>query len=266
MAYTLFIDSDKKQVSGSAITATSTRVNGGTSIALGTSVPSGALTANRQLGNSATVFASQVLKSMSVFSAFQGTGVVATSVASGVGGYAAFTKNSHGLAVGNVLSISGSTTGNLDGIHIITAKNTNTFTTNRLYVASATAGTYALAAGRFASMTAGEYVMTGYSSSIASGQATRVGYGSDYGIRRSIHKLEAMRTTRTAKAIRDGYWNVFEGVFTTAPTSANDIANFGTDHAATPSRAVPGELTYRVSGMPDGTYGPKQDNYAATVN
>lgn len=261
--YTLFADDDKKQVNGSAITATSTVVVGGSASGLGTSVPTGPITAQRQLGLRSEVHGSQVIQGRTVFGVFHGAGVVATSVADDGNGYCQFTKNSHSLVVGDAVNISGSTSGNLDGVHKVTAKDANTFTTNVPYVASATPGTYALVAGRFASMTAEQYIMLGYTSSVANGQATRVGFGADYGIRRSIHKLEAMRTRRVATAIRAGYWNEYSGSFTTAPTNANDIATWGTDDAATPTRLVPGELTYRVSGMQDATNGVTQDNYSA---
>jgi uncharacterized Fe-S center protein len=78
---------------------------------------------------------------------------------------------------------------------------------------------------------------------------------SDLGSRRSIHRQEVVRTTRTSTAFRAGYWNVYNGTWTTTPTTAVDtfwdIANdttssTSTDHAATPTRSIPGELTYKL--------------------
>ena len=73
---------------------------------------------------------------------------------------------------------------------------------------------------------------------------------------RSIHKLEVVRTRRLTTAIRAGYWNIYSGSFTTPPTVAVDT--FATDEAATPTRSVPGELTYKT-GAPT----PVNDNYKA---
>jgi|694.fasta_scaffold60647_8 hypothetical protein len=79
--------------------------------------------------------------------------------------------------------------------------------------------------------------------------------GSDLGSRRSIHRQEKVRTTRTTTAIRAGYWNIYSGTWNTTPTTAVDnfwdIANdttsaTSTDEAATPTRGTPGELTYKL--------------------
>lgn len=81
---------------------------------------------------------------------------------------------------------------------------------------------------------------------------------SDLSSRRSIHRQEKVRTTRLTTAIRAGYWNIYSGQWSTTPTTAVDnfwdIANdttsvTSTDQAASPSRDVPGELTYKL-GQP----------------
>ena len=266
MAYTIHIDGDKKQVSGSAITATSTRVNGGTAKALGTSVPAGPITAQIELGNTNTLYGSQVKQSKDVFGVFHATPVAITSVADS-SGKARYTLNGHSLVVGDVINVTGSTTGNVDGPQKVTAKDVNTFTTDKAYVASAAAGSYSLVAGDFATLTVGNYIMRGgVSGTIAGSQGTTAQFGADYGIRRSIHKVEHLWTRRVATAIRNGYWHIYEGVFTTAPTTADDASTFGSDNAATPSYAVPGELVYRVSGQQDATNGVIQADYPAKTN
>lgn len=80
---------------------------------------------------------------------------------------------------------------------------------------------------------------------------------------RSIHKLEVLRTRRLTTAIRAGKWNIYKGAFLNnqnqtadLPTVAVDSLN--SDNAATPTRAVPGELTYKT-GAPV----PVQDDYKA---
>ena len=66
----------------------------------------------------------------------------------------------------------------------------------------------------------------------------------------SIHKIESVITTRIATAIRDGYWNISTGSWSTSPTSATD--SFGNDNAARVSRSSPGSLTYK-GGNPNVT-------------
>lgn len=78
---------------------------------------------------------------------------------------------------------------------------------------------------------------------------------SDLNSRRSIHRQEKVRTTRTSTAIRAGSWNIYTGRFTSTPTTAVDAfysisggttSSTSTDEAATPSREIPGELTYKL--------------------
>ena len=75
---------------------------------------------------------------------------------------------------------------------------------------------------------------------------------------RSIARQEVVTTTRTTTAIRAGNWNEYSGSWTTPPTTATDpfynIADddtqaTSTDDAASPTRSVPGELTYKL-GQP----------------
>lgn len=81
---------------------------------------------------------------------------------------------------------------------------------------------------------------------------------SDLSSRRSIHRQEKVRTTRTTTAIRAGYWNIYTGTWSTTPTTAVDnfwdisndtTSSTSTDEAATPTRTTPGELTYKL-GQP----------------
>lgn len=68
------------------------------------------------------------------------------------------------------------------------------------------------------------------------------------GQRRSIHKLESMRTRRIATAIRNNKYDRFTNTFASGfPVVATDALD--TDTAATPTRAVPGQLTYKL-GQP----------------
>lgn len=76
---------------------------------------------------------------------------------------------------------------------------------------------------------------------------------------RSIHKLEVLRTRKTATAIRAGDWNIYTGQFTVQPD--NVIDTLASDNAANPTREVPGELTYKT-----GAVDPVQDNYKKKTN
>ena len=65
---------------------------------------------------------------------------------------------------------------------------------------------------------------------------------------RGIHKLETLRTRRFTTAIRANKYNRYTGQFEAGyPVVAVD--SLATDTAATPSRAVPGQLTYKL-GQP----------------
>jgi hypothetical protein len=63
---------------------------------------------------------------------------------------------------------------------------------------------------------------------------------------RSIHKLETLRTQRITTAIRANKYNRYTGDWD-AGFPANAVDSLSTDDAATPTRSVPGELTYKTS-------------------
>ena len=73
---------------------------------------------------------------------------------------------------------------------------------------------------------------------------------------RSIHKLEVLRTRRLTTAIRSNKYNRYTGEWDSGfPVVAVDsLAN---DDAATPTRAVPGELTYKTGALV-----PVNDDYS----
>lgn len=63
---------------------------------------------------------------------------------------------------------------------------------------------------------------------------------------RSIHKLETLRTQRITTAIRANKYNRYTGDWD-AGFPANAVDSLNSDNAATPSRSVPGELTYKTA-------------------
>jgi hypothetical protein len=67
---------------------------------------------------------------------------------------------------------------------------------------------------------------------------------------RSIHKLEVLRTLRVTSAIRANEFDEFSGTFS-AGYPVNAVDSLDTDVAATPTRAVPGKLTFQFgSNLP----------------
>jgi|14BtaG_2_1085337.scaffolds.fasta_scaffold00598_10 hypothetical protein len=93
----------------------------------------------------------------------------------------------------------------------------------------------AVSAGTWATMVAGSYVTRKIAETLAGVANTVLLFGnSDYG-RRSIH----YKTNRRSYQITD--WSYITGA-REGVTTSNDA--FGDDHAATPTRAVPGELVY----------------------
>lgn len=79
----------------------------------------------------------------------------------------------------------------------------------------------------------GEYVIRGYSSTLGGVANTAVQFaGSQTTNRRSIDKVEAVRTRQVATAIRHGFWHQTSGVFTTAPVAQNDVSTWGDDDIA----------------------------------
>lgn len=71
----------------------------------------------------------------------------------------------------------------------------------------------------------------------------------DTNLRTNIHHIRYMKTVLAASAIRDGKFDVYTGQYeATYPQMSND--DFGSDFAATVSRANPGKLTMLVNKLP----------------
>jgi hypothetical protein len=117
----------------------------------------------------------------------------------------------------------------------------------------------ALSSGNLATMTAGKYVMTWLSNTLAGVPTTQLKSPSNRNINnlRSIHKIESIWTTRSVLA----GWS-YKGKYLTAPTVAEDVFKAldgntnNIDNAANPTRALPGELVFR-----DGSAEPKKLDY-----
>lgn len=112
----------------------------------------------------------------------------------------------------------------------------------------------ALTSGSFAyPNTAGEYIMRKRTRYVnGSGNTLLTSCASDVGIRRSIPKLE------TTRAMGSGYltsWDYETGAITKGANAGAEVS-FGSDGAARPTNAVPGELAYKT-----GAKLPVEDDY-----
>lgn len=216
---------------------------------------------------SSSVVGSKILNTIAFPTNLNGTGsvfktasVTITSVADN-SGKCRFTLNSHGLSVGNVLFISGSTSGNVDGTHTITAVTTNTFDTDVTYVASATAGVYKMVARNFASMEENEYVVKLVGTKIAGTADSNVTTPNGY--RGSVKALKYARGTRRLDITS---WDAVTGAATYGANKGvlatyRDKAGNTLEHEALPTNAVPGQLVYHY-----GTNPPKDDQYKARTS
>ena len=207
------------------------------------------------------VFGSQVI--VSARQGVQGadvSGAVAITSAANSSGLTDYTLASHVLVVGESIVVL-DTNGILSGPQrVVSLPDANSFVTDKPFVTGAGTLTYGAVQGDFATMTAGRYLIRRQRDGFLRGQGSTLlrSGASDYGIRRSIHKAEAFRDTGVAAAVRAGFWDIFSGVFSTAPTVGNDsigdvsgstVTDGTADHAATPTRIIPGELVFRQSGV-----------------
>jgi len=118
----------------------------------------------------------------------------------------------------------------------------------------------------FNKFVAGRYIGQKITTMIAGVANTSLKYGSNAGmLTRSIHKVEAVRTTRVTSALRAGYYNKFTGKWSTVPVKSDDSAltnsTITSDNAAAPTRGIPGELTYK-----GGAINPISTDYKAKTD
>lgn len=95
-----------------------------------------------------------------------------------------------------------------------------------------------------------------YTSTIAGVSNTALRSGAN-SVNRSIHKLEVLRTRKFTTAIRANKYNLYTGQFDSG-FPAVTVDTLATDNAATPTRSVPGTITYKL-GQPV----PVEVNYKA---
>lgn len=181
-----------------------------------------------------------------VASAFRTSDTTLNSVADNGSGKCEFTETSHGLSVGDVIFVSGSTSGNIDGTHTVTAvDDADTFDTDVDYVASATPGVFNQVARNFGKMVPGEYMIKLVSTKVAGTTDANAKAITTYG--------GSVRTLKYAKGNRRYHitsWNAVTGAATKG-ANAGDLVTYreadGTTlaHEAYPTNAVPGGLVYQ---------------------
>jgi len=156
------------------------------------------------------------------------------------------TKNNRGIAIN-----AGSSTAKVGKLILgVSQVNTGSIVVDRETADKAiSAGVFAYGTQRPISTRLSVVIGSGSSNALLSG----AGVPSQI---RSVHKIESRRVVRKSTAMRAGYFNLLTGKFTTNPTSATD--SLGTDNAASPTRAVPGRLVYKL-----GSYTPVGVNYKA---
>lgn len=241
--------------------------NNNNGVALGVGAAGSALITNLSLATSSEIGSGTLnkvafpSKTNGVSSAFKSSSTTLTSVADN-SGKCRFTLTSHGLTVGQVLFVSGSTAGGVDGTHKVTAVPTaNTFDTDVDYVASATAGVYKTVARNFAQMETGEYLIKLVGTKIAgtadSSVKTPAGFGASnknlkYG--KGNHRYHILS------------WNAATGAATFGANRGDeftykDAAGSALAQEALPTNAVPGGLVYSF-----GAALPKNDQYKARTS
>jgi hypothetical protein len=103
-----------------------------------------------------------------------------------------------------------------------------------------------VSAGVLAYQAKTKYVIRRVSTTIGGVANTILLSGASNKLKRSIHKIGAtIQTWRITTAMRAGYYDMVNGTFTTPPTNGTD--SIASDDAANPTRAIPGELTYKYA-------------------
>lgn len=250
------------QIDGTALVNNEIVLNGGTVSGLGsvsTDSPVSAKVDFGQADSGKDIYGSRLLVVDDVYSIFSNT--ISNDSTSDQSGSLGVEAVAHGLAVGDKVRITGTGTAAYDTVHTVaTVTDVDNYITSTTWGGSPSSdGSTVVVSGRFASMTANEYIMRGgVTQDVANLGAKTKTFGSE-GTRRSIHFIEGFDSYLVTTAIRAGNYDVYSGTFTTAPSSSTD--SFGQDHAARPTYAIPGELVYRTSGQK--TSGIEQDDYSA---
>lgn len=250
-----------------AIGSGSTNNNGG--VAYGVGATTDGPVTNIAIATS-SVGGSQILNSVpyptqknGVSSAFQTAAVALTSVANNGSSKCRFTKTSHGLSVGAVIFVTGSTDGNIDATHTITAVPTSgTFDTDVAYVASASAGSYRQVDRNFGKLVPGDYAVKLVGTKLAGTADSTITSPGGFGASKT-----GLYYGRGNRRIDFTAFDVYSGTATYG-SNRGDLFTYkkATDgtalaHEAFPTSAIPGGLVYKY-----GAALPTNDQYKATTS
>jgi hypothetical protein len=242
-AYRLYTGGPYKQRDGSAITSSSTDINGGSAQSVGTSENLRRTTA--RTGNTSTggLFeASAGVTTVTVGNNLNSGGN--GNQIGGSGGYLQITFDDPpaGIAVGNFVYVQG-TLDFKDGVYEVTGFSGTTLTLNTPDNANWSTET-----------NWGVYIIVG---TLGATTDVILGTGRNEIVRDKVHRITALRTRKVATALRAGYWNIFTGTFSTEPTEQNDYASMDQDGTDVPDDEaknmvggynVGGEFVYRHGG------------------
>ncbi len=261
----LYTGGPYKQNNGTSISASSTRVDGGSMKSNSASNENFRNVLYQQGRNINTkVVAGVDLGQADWGSLFTASSATATGIINGTGqwaGLAVINMNTPSYTTGDPvyvrnLSTGVTTTGVYDGIHrIVAVSSTNAFVLNTPYVYDATGGAteirFRAPVGNVASQDRRNFIFmkgTGQTHGVANTKLMSA--SSDYG-RSKVHSVKAVRTQRVATAIRAGNLVLASGKFSTPPTQVNDFAGWGTDEVTQNSSTnygLKGEFVYRYGG------------------
>lgn len=256
-AYRLYTGGPYKQRDGSAITASSTDVNGGAAKNISSSetlTRSDFHEGNYETTSVETNAYSAVPADMVLSQATDATW-------SNSSGYCTVELNTtHGLIEGQLILINGdSIPTTLTYAKVTSIVNTTTFKIDLAFNNHDinSQATIYISRGNFSSQDADNFIMKKHIGEVHGQAHTKLASGAaDYG-RNKVHRITAVRTRKVATAIRSGYWNIFTGSFTSTPNSTNDYASMDTDGTNVPDDEaknivggynVGGEFAYRSGG------------------
>lgn len=148
----------------------------------------------------------------------------------------------------------------LDDVSISPGNQNRVFGSTVIDGSTSGPATVANSSAAIAYIAAGEYAIKRVTTTVAGISNTTLRSGAlQPGRIRAIKSRDSVRDTLVATAIRAGNWNIYTGTFSSAPSASTDglgdvagNASGGSDNAANPTQAVPGELVYRVSGRATG--------------
>lgn len=266
--YTLYTGGPYKQRTGSAITALSTDVNGGS--AKNVSSNENFRRSDWQEGTSDVPrliagVAGAVGADMTQIDTFE-----AASIASTNGLVTITFDSSHSLSVNDCIFVD-DTNFPSAVYRVITVVSADTVVINMPYTSDAILSAGTLSAkkvvGTFGEQEAENFIMKKFNGNVHGQANTDLQSGAaDYG-RNKVHRITALRTSRVTTAIRAGRWNIFTGQFTSAPTVSNDYTSMDIDGTNVPDDeskdsttkyGTKGELVYNHGGRT-----VKQQDYEA---